>query len=447
MYGRTERTQMKKFTTITCRLLCLALALLLVGCSGNDEQTSASTDGADTSSAATEAEQTEGEGEEVTEWVRPTYEELVETIMKEGKVVADFIRDNDFIYGHALLNPGINWRTLSVDEAIRPDERIVACDRLVCWVLFRAGFNDQNWFHGIDIDKYAEEHGFTRITNHRSCQAGDIVFVNPDANGNPGHVFICAGPNLRYDAGSDERINGSRGPQPFSEPILNFCYGWRPSPDYLPDPSMLDIYETPAEDVATVSENAEVYHSEPDSDDTITIKKTYNPYDDDYSAFEFHVKMSASNQGSDRNTWMAGYIGSRLVTMRDSASNYNGGVWIGIRGDDAAYLFLGTHSQADIWNERVATFRLPETTDTMHEYTVVDTGEVIKYYIKLSTGEQHMICAIHTSLEYDQIVVTDNEGNIVYAGECNIVDEGYFRIWNHGITINCEDIAIKSVKV
>ncbi len=437
---------MKKTKTILTRLLCFAFVIALTSCGGADTQTGSDASDTGISDATNDSEQTEANDDNTTEWVRPTYEELVETMMKEGKIIADFIRDNKFIYGHARINPAINWRELDPAKAIKPDERIVACDRMVNWIMFRAGFIDQNWFHGINLDRYAEEHGFMRIDNARSCKAGDIVFVNPDSKGNPTHVFICAGPNMRYDAGSDERINGSRGPQPFNEPILNFCYGWRPSPDYLPDPSMIDIYNTPSDDIAKPSENTEALHTEENATDTVTINYSYSHSNDKYSAYEFHVNLSTKNSTSKSNTWVASYIGSALPAKRDTPSRYDGGIWIAFRGDNSAYLFLGELSEAKVWNERVAKFTLPESTDSMHEYTVVDTGEYIKYFMKLSNGEQHLICTIRVDAEYDQIVVRNNEGKIVYAGECKIEDKCYFKVWNHGMDMKCEDISINGVK-
>lgn len=161
--------------------------------------------------------------------------------MREGKWVADYVRENGFTYGDAPVNPAMNC-----------DAKLVSCDRLVGWVLYRVGQNnpkyasytDQIESHGIfvygqygserDFTTWCENHNFKKIENMLDLQAGDIVFVIPKhtAAGTlyPGHVFMCAGPTesgtfYRYDGGSNQRIKSV---QPFNEPINEFMYAYRP---------------------------------------------------------------------------------------------------------------------------------------------------------------------------------------------------------------------------
>jgi hypothetical protein len=69
---------------------------------------------------------------------------------------------------------------------------------------------------------WCKEHKFKKITDINELQAGDIIFVRPDKNGSPQHVFMLAsdvdrnGKALRYDHGSDTRINSK---QPTKEPV------------------------------------------------------------------------------------------------------------------------------------------------------------------------------------------------------------------------------------
>ena len=425
---------------IILKCVCLLCAISLFSCTGNQAETSDFE--SDTAPAETVQDTTSSDNNDVAEWKRPTYEELVEIMMREAKIVADFIRDNDFIYGHAIINPAVNWRTLDPKDAIKPEERIVACDRLVNWVMFRSGFIDQDYYFGIHLEDYFNEHGFQKVRSVNDLQAGDIVFVNPDANGVPGHVFICAGKNLRYDGGSDARINGSKGPQPFNEPVNNFVRAYRPSPDYMPHPSMLEIYEPADESSAKISENATNIFESGEKEGTLTISKSYEP-GKEYGQYEFHLNLTSYSEVNDDSPWKASFVGARLPERRQNATE-PGGIFIALRGENEACLYVGCGAKAKIWNEPVASVKLPENFKTAHKIVVVDTGDVIKYYMYTTSGEEILICTIRVSAEYDQIVVRNSDNNIIYAGTAVVNDSGYFGVWSHGAKTITSDIAIKA---
>ena len=166
-------------------------------------------------------------------------------LCKQAKIVADFCRKNGFTYGNASINPGINWADLSADTAINPNERLVSCDRLVCWALYRAGYTDQPYTNGlvvsllpeINMQNRLQSWGFIKITRWEDLQPGDIVFVGKAGADHPGHVYIhekWAGEaggdaEYRYDAGSDYRIQLV---QPFVQTMSDahdiFWYAYRP---------------------------------------------------------------------------------------------------------------------------------------------------------------------------------------------------------------------------
>ncbi len=163
--------------------------------------------------------------------------EVSATILYNGKWVCDYIRDNAFVYGHAPINPAFNH-----------DARIVSCDRLVDWILFRSGIVDQPVKHGKccsgpPLTNWCIEHGFKKIETVEELEPGDVVFVRPSEKGDPLHVFIHAGKGeeegkyYRYDGGSNVRI---RSTQPSCEPISDFMYGYRAPavmPSFDPKPS------------------------------------------------------------------------------------------------------------------------------------------------------------------------------------------------------------------
>ncbi|MDO4747902.1 MAG: RICIN domain-containing protein [Eubacteriales bacterium] len=157
----------------------------------------------------------------------PTSSLNASKIVWEAKWVADYQKKNNYLYGHAQVNPAISAGTPNC-------EKLVSCDRLVCWALYRAGWTDQPYKYGLTADMcaYLRAHGYTQITNKNNLMAGDIVFVGYPGQPEPyGHVFIYAGASsggnsYRYDAGSTDRIRcvgayaayNSVG-QPFNQPL------------------------------------------------------------------------------------------------------------------------------------------------------------------------------------------------------------------------------------
>jgi hypothetical protein len=159
---------------------------------------------------------------------------LQSAILRESKWVTDYVRENCFKYGDAPMNPPINH-----------DAKLVSCDRLVDWVMYRVGYTDQVERQGMvvyhateqkrDLPGWCELQGFERIEDVSMLEPGDIVFVHPHTSAAgvvyPGHTFIFAGfgadegYSYRYDCGKDERIQSV---QPFYEPLINFMFAYRP---------------------------------------------------------------------------------------------------------------------------------------------------------------------------------------------------------------------------
>ena len=147
----------------------------------------------------------------------------VQAFLEEAQKVADYVRENQFSYGNALINP-----------AIDDSEKLVSCDRYVGWVLYNMGFTDQPEKQGLTVHvlrDYCLDKGWEEINSVNELQAGDIVFS--EYRGDPyGHTFICAGPAdrdgywIRYDCGNEGRI---RSQQPFTEPINGFTKAIRPN--------------------------------------------------------------------------------------------------------------------------------------------------------------------------------------------------------------------------
>ena len=149
--------------------------------------------------------------------------EMGSEILYQAKIVCDFIRDDGFVYGNAPINPAFDH-----------EAHIVSCDRLVDWVLYRAGFTDQPYESGKCVESpgltnWCIDNGFTKISKLDDVLPGDVVFVRPNDAGYPQHTFINAGlgsPGLyyRYDGGSDTRLQST---QPSLEGISGFMYAYR----------------------------------------------------------------------------------------------------------------------------------------------------------------------------------------------------------------------------
>lgn len=160
------------------------------------------------------------------EIVYTPYTLLQSNLLREGHYVTEYAREMNFKYGDSCTNPGINHRPLRT-----------SCDRLVDWVLYRAGFTDQPLIQGYvvsNMPEWCEKMGFKKITRMEDLQPGDIIFVRPHAQGFPLHTFMLASnyngnSTLRYDHGSDHRIMSS---QPSTEPVsyndAPFMYAYRP---------------------------------------------------------------------------------------------------------------------------------------------------------------------------------------------------------------------------
>ncbi len=164
------------------------------------------------------------------------YTELQCDILRESKRVTDYVRDNNFKYGDAPINPPLNH-----------DARKVSCDRLVCWVMYNVGYVRQPNTQGVVVSamaQWCEKQGFEQIDRVEDLQPGDIVLVR--YNGHyPEHTFIHAGfvddgsIAYRYDCGSDLRIQST---QPSKEPIFDFWRAYRPVHSRLrKDPSTLNL--------------------------------------------------------------------------------------------------------------------------------------------------------------------------------------------------------------
>ncbi|MBQ4112952.1 MAG: hypothetical protein IJD38_09165 [Clostridia bacterium] len=160
------------------------------------------------------------------EIVYTPYSLLQCNLLREGKYITEYARAERFKYGDSCTNPGINHRP-----------HRTSCDRLVDWILYRAGFTDQPTVQGYvvsNMPEWCEEMGFKKITRMEDLQPGDIIFVRPHAQGFPLHTFMLASnyngnSTLRYDHGSDHRIMSS---QPSTEPVsysdAPFMYAYRP---------------------------------------------------------------------------------------------------------------------------------------------------------------------------------------------------------------------------
>ena len=158
-----------------------------------------------------------------------TGNEWTNKLLSEAKSVTDYARNNNFAYGDAPLNPAINH-----------DAKLVSCDRCVGWFYYNMGYTNQPESHGLVVSQFpswCEQNGFKRINSINDLKAGDIVFVNPDSNGSPKHVFLLGNPVgngiwERYDCGSVERIRltgqySGYQSQPFKEGIGGFMFAYR----------------------------------------------------------------------------------------------------------------------------------------------------------------------------------------------------------------------------
>lgn len=387
---------------------------------------------------------------------------LIKKIMQEAQIVTDFARDNNFIYGDAQINPAINWRNLSVADAIDPKERVVSCDRLVSWVLFRAGFTDyQNYKNGAHLHSIFKACNFEMITNVKNLQAGDIVFI--DTNGLPGddHVFLCASSHLgnnvylRYDHGSNERIQcrkGSEvtpGKQPFKETISGFLYAYRPNASNMPTTENADLFIVPSKTAAIPSSSATTiqtvsdYASNSSGWGEAAPSYKYTP-GSTYSQFEFHLNLKVTSS-QDAHTWNSCYIGARLPSSGQEPTR-DGGVWLAFKNNNKAYLYAGINQEVNNWNQvPLATISLPEAITSEHKIIVVDDGELIKFYMLKTNGSRVLLCTVRANTNLDKMSVWDANNKMIYTGKAVVNSYGFFKVWSHQAVSTATNIEIKAV--
>ena len=175
------------------------------------------------------------------EIVYTPYSLLVCNLLREGYYIVNYAREQEFKYGDSCTNPAINHRPKNT-----------SCDRLMDWIVYRAGFTYEHpLVQGCvvaNLHVWCKKMGFEKITDVNELKAGDIVFVRPAADGGPQHVFMLAsdvkaGSALRYDHGSDTRIMNPDQPtyEPVSYPDAPFIFAYRPvaTPE---NNSMYDYY-------------------------------------------------------------------------------------------------------------------------------------------------------------------------------------------------------------
>ncbi len=390
---------------------------------------------------------------------QPTYEQLVEKIIQEAKKVTEFTNNHAFNYGDAVINPAFNWLNLNFDEGLDKSFETgtrSACDRLVSWVFQRAGYYDQRFYFGGIKEKEFAKWKFIKITNINDVRRGDIVLVN-----NTLHTFICAGPNLRYDHGSAERIQRvgayayvDNTTEPFREGIRNFSYAWRPSIEGLPQTALAKIYQTTTANIARPSPDTDTVFTAPNGSGSRQLDFAYNPYNANY---ELHMNLATSPSSSDNSPQCATFVGVRLPYPNLTPSG-TGGIWAALRNDGYVYFYTGTgcskgqrgsgnDGEGSAWYEPLAYTRIPEPLTTAHKIMVVDTGDVIKYYmVTHNPGDTYLICTIRVNPDYDSIVIRDNSGKFIYSGLTQIGHTGYFGIYAHFNNSTQTNISIECAK-
>ena len=382
-----------------------------------------------------------------------TYQQLVNNLMREAQIVADFIKAQNFIYGDARINPALNWIGLDAVSAINPSEKTVSCDRLVGWIFYRAGFTDQPYTQGLTCHPFpawCEEQGFTKITNVSQLKAGDIVFVNPNKNYQPEHVFLCASSNLggnvylRYDAGSNERIQcrkgteATPGKQPFKEGIVNFMYAYRPTTKNI---NLDAVFATPpSATVATPKSNAtQVFtganHTWDGGATAHSLNYKYEP-GKGYGQYELHYRLSSVPRTSDTNYWNSCYVGVRMPSTNNLPFTGKGGIWISFSDTQASVYFGGTTD----WNFRETGVSLPVNVSTARDFIIVDNGEYIKCYIVVN-NTRTLLLTIKVE-DSGKVLIWNGKGNFIYSGTATINSWCYFTTANHHANSTVSNIKI-----
>ena len=77
-----------------------------------------------------------------------------------------------------------------------------------------------------------------------------------------------------------------------------------------------------------------------------------------------------------------------------------------------------------------------------HKITVVDDGDMVKYFMTTTSGELHLICTIKLDTDLDWMAVFDNSNKMAFVGKALVEDYGYFRVWTHNTQTVAENIVV-----
>ena len=403
---------------------------------------------------------------------------LQQRFIDAGEKITAFARDMGFTYGNASINPGVNWRLFSTEGAINPNERLVACDRLMAWMLYEVGYTNQPAYYGCDVAGM----GFTRLdaSYKSSLRPGDIVFISTDESGTgTGHVFVIGSTNLggnvylRYDHGSNERIKCVKGTevtpgkQPFREGIGGYVYALRPLVSKLPPESVGAMQKNPTpvnvaypNSKGTVLATAKDWCASTSGGGQQVMNYRYT-IGSGYDQYQFETMLNVPGAVDDC-VWNSCLVGARLPSTNQTPAT-PGGVWVGFKtysdGRAFAYVYAGYHPQhTDTWTTPLASIPLPEDVANglridiktkAKKLIVVDAGESIKYYLE-SNGVRYLICTINIHIGTQRIAIFDNFNRLKYLtdipkvnGQNAIGNSGYFMIFAHGNYCNAVGSKLK----
>lgn len=165
----------------------------------------------------------------------------------------------------------------------------------------------------------------------------------------------------------------------------------------------------------------------------------------DHNQYEFTTTFKISHLQPDAPQ-ASYFVGARVPQER--TADYPGGVYLAFNYTKSVNVYLPGDNFVDNngevikdWNLKYFNMPIPESLDTEHTVTVVDTGDEICYYMNTADDPQYLLARI--VLDGSDLIVYNNAGDAVFTGENAVNEEVNFSVFSHRTKSHTKELILK----
>lgn len=161
----------------------------------------------------------------------------------------------------------------------------------------------------------------------------------------------------------------------------------------------------------------------------------------EHNQYEFSTKFRISHLQGDA-PHVAYWIGARAPEVERTA-DYPGGFWLAFNYSKSICVYPGGDNFPDVesWALKYFTITAPESFDTEHTVTVVDTGDAVYYY--MNTAEEEYYLLLKAVFDGSDLLVYDHNGTEIWGGENAVNEDPQFSIFSHRSKTHTDIITLK----